>query len=90
MIRQIIALFDEYQCNENAEHTQGDEGERAQGFWNGARADRLRIVEAASDAATHKKTRRSIPSRPKRAADPSGARGKRLIGSMGVKSIASI
>jgi site-specific DNA recombinase len=38
MIRQIMALFDEYQSRENAKHTLRAMNENArQGFWNGAR-----------------------------------------------------
>jgi site-specific DNA recombinase len=37
MVRQIMALFDEYQSKENAEHTLRAMKESArQGFWNGA------------------------------------------------------
>jgi len=37
MIRQIMALFDEYQSRENAKHTLRAMKENArQGFWNGA------------------------------------------------------
>jgi site-specific DNA recombinase len=37
MIRQIMALFDEYQSKENAKHTLRAMKENArQGFWNGA------------------------------------------------------
>jgi DNA invertase Pin-like site-specific DNA recombinase len=39
MIRQIMALFDEYQSKENAKHTLRAMNENArQGFWNGSRA----------------------------------------------------
>jgi site-specific DNA recombinase len=49
MIRQIMALFDEYQSKENAKHTLRAMKENArQGFWNGALpAIGYRIVEAA-------------------------------------------
>ena len=49
MIRQIMALFDEYQSKENAKHTLRAMKENArQGFWNGAfRPIGYRIVEAA-------------------------------------------
>ncbi|WP_246518582.1 recombinase family protein [Ancylobacter lacus] len=37
MVRQIMALFDEYQSNENAKHVMRALKENArQGFWNGA------------------------------------------------------
>ncbi len=39
MMRQVIALFDEYQSKENAKHVLRSMKENArQGFWNGARA----------------------------------------------------
>jgi DNA invertase Pin-like site-specific DNA recombinase len=42
MIRQIMALFDEYQSKENAKHTLRAMKENArQGFWNGALPHRL-------------------------------------------------
>jgi site-specific DNA recombinase len=49
MIRQIMALFDEYQSKENAKHTLWAMKENArQGFWNGALPPiGYRIVEAA-------------------------------------------
>src|SRR5436189_4543073 len=48
MIRQIMALFDEYQSKENAKHTLRAMKENArQGFWNGALPPiGYRIVEA--------------------------------------------
>src|SRR5258706_13293783 len=49
MIRQIMALFDEYQSKENAKHTLRAMKENArQGFWNGALPPiGYRVVEAA-------------------------------------------
>src|SRR5207247_3694609 len=49
MIRQIMALFDEYQSKENAKHTLRSMTEKArQGFWNGSLPPiGYRIVEAA-------------------------------------------
>jgi site-specific DNA recombinase len=49
MIRQIMALFDEYQSKENAKHTLRAMKENArQGFWNGALPPiGYRIVDAA-------------------------------------------
>jgi DNA invertase Pin-like site-specific DNA recombinase len=48
MIRQIMALFDEYQSKENAKHTLRAMKEKArQGFWNGALPPiGYRVVEA--------------------------------------------
>jgi site-specific DNA recombinase len=52
MIRQIMALFDEYQSKENAKHTLRAMKENTlQGFWNGSLAPiGYRIVEAAEQA----------------------------------------
>jgi DNA invertase Pin-like site-specific DNA recombinase len=48
MMRNVIALFDEYQLKENAKHVLRAMKENArQGFWNGARPPfGFRIVEA--------------------------------------------
>ena len=92
MIRQIMALFDEYQSKENAKHTLRAMKENArQGFWNGARAPiGYRIVDAGQRGQKTKKTLEI---------DPIQAETVRLIfrlahegdgssGTMGVKSIA--
>ena len=43
MMRQIMALFDEYQSKENAKHTLRAMRENArQGYWNGSRPPRVR------------------------------------------------
>lgn len=91
MIRQIMALFDEYQSKENAKHTLRAMKENArQGFWNGARAPiGYRIVDAGQRGQKTKKTLEI---------DPIQAETVRLIfklaregdgssGPMGVKSI---
>lgn len=93
MIRQIMALFDEYQSKENAKHTLRAMKENArQGFWNGALPPiGYRIVEAAEQRGHCTKKTLEI--------DPIQAETVRLIyrlaregngssGSMGVKSIA--
>src|SRR5205823_2337827 len=93
MIRQIMALFDEYQSKENAKHTLRAIKENArQGFWNGALPPiGYRIVEAAEQRGHRTKKTLEI--------DPIQAETVRLIyrlaregngssGSMGVKSIA--
>jgi site-specific DNA recombinase len=93
MIRQIMALFDEYQSKENAKHTLRAMKENArQGFWNGALPPiGYRIVEAAGQHGHRTKKTLEI--------DPIQAETVRLIyrlaregngssGSMGVKSIA--
>ena len=58
MIRQIMALFDEYQSKENAKHTLRAMNENArQGFWNGSRAPiGYRIVDAGQRGQKTKKT----------------------------------
>jgi site-specific DNA recombinase len=92
MIRQIMALFDEYQSKENAKHTLRAMNENArQGFWNGSRPPiGYRIVEAAEQRGHRTKKILEI--------DPIQAKTVRLIfrlaregdgssGPMGVKSI---
>src|SRR6202521_4087969 len=92
MIRQIMALFDEYQSKENAKHTLRAMKENArQGFWNGALPPiGYRIVEASEQRGHRTKKTLEI--------DPVQAETVRLIfrlaregsgssGPMGVKSI---
>jgi site-specific DNA recombinase len=93
MIRQIMALFDEYQSKENAKHTLRAMKENArQGFWNGSLPPiGYRIVEAKEQHGHRTKKTLEI--------DPIQAETVRLIfrlaregdgssGPMGVKSIA--
>ncbi|MDF2812151.1 MAG: Site-specific recombinase, partial [Microvirga sp.] len=93
MMRQIMALFDEYQSKENAKHVLRAQKENArQGFWNGARPPiGYRVVEAEQRGAKVKK---------KLEIDPLHADTVRLIfdlalngdgrsGPMGVKAIVS-
>ncbi len=92
MIRQIMALFDEYQSKENAKHTLRAMKENArQGFWNGSLPPiGYRIVEAPEQHGHRTKKTLEI--------DPIQAETVRLIfrlaregdgssGPMGVKSI---
>ncbi|UCI19921.1 recombinase family protein [Mesorhizobium sp. B2-1-8] len=92
MMRQIMALFDEYQSKENAKHVLRAMNENArQGFWNGALPPiGYRIVAAEQRGSKTKK---------KLEVDPLHAESVRLIyrlflqgngisGPMGVKSIA--
>ncbi|WP_334387774.1 recombinase family protein [Bradyrhizobium sp. AZCC 2262] len=94
MIRQIMALFDEYQSKENAKHTLRAMKENArQGFWNGALPPiGYRIVEASEQRGHRIKKTLEV--------DPVQAETVRLIfrlaregdgraGAMGVKSIAT-
>ena len=57
MMRQIMALFDEYQSKENAKHTLRAMRENArQGYWNGSRPPfGYRIVAAEQRGARTKK-----------------------------------
>jgi hypothetical protein len=57
MMRQVLALFDEYQSKENAKHVLRAMKENArQGFWNGARTPfGYRSVEAERSGARIKK-----------------------------------
>ncbi|WP_183189826.1 recombinase family protein [Ancylobacter tetraedralis] len=93
MMRQIMALFDEYPSKENAKHVLRAQKENArQGFWNGARPPiGYRVVEAEQRGAKVKK---------KLEIDPLHADTVRLIyrlavegdgttGQMGVKNIVS-
>ncbi|GLI94222.1 resolvase [Methylocystis echinoides] len=93
MMRQIMALFDEYQSKENAKHVLRAMNENArQGFWNGARPPiGYRIVAAEQRGSKIKK---------KLEIDPLHADTVRLIyrlflegdgtrGAMGVKAIAT-
>ena len=93
MMRQVIALFDEYQSKENAKHVLRSMKENTrQGFWNGSRPPLgYKIVEAE---------RRGVRAKKKLAIDPIEAETVRLVfrlfvegddgsGPMGVKAIAS-
>ena len=93
MMRQVIALFDEYQSKENAKHVLRAMKENArQGFWNGARPP--------LGYTTMEAERRGTRAKKKLAIDPVEAEQVRLIfklyveghngsGPMGIKSIAS-
>jgi DNA invertase Pin-like site-specific DNA recombinase len=94
MIRQIMALFDEYQSKENAKHTLRAMKENArQGFWNGALPPiGYRIVEATEQRGHRtKKPWRLILSRPRQCALSSASRAKEMApqAPMGIKSIAT-
>jgi DNA invertase Pin-like site-specific DNA recombinase len=91
MMRQIMALFDEYQSRENAKHTLRAMNENArQGFWNGSRPPfGYRVVDAEKRGQKIKK---------RLAVDPIQAETVRTIfslylegdgqtGPMGIKSI---
>jgi site-specific DNA recombinase len=93
MVRQVFALFDEYQSKENAKHTLRAMQENArQGFWNGSKAPYGYAVVAAEQRGAKTKKRLAI--------DPVEAEVVRLIfrlfregdgvsGPMGVKAITS-
>jgi site-specific DNA recombinase len=94
MVRQVFALFDEYQSKENAKHTLRAMRENArQGFWNGSKAPYGYAIVAAEQRGAKTKKRLAI--------DPVEAEVVRLIfrlfregdgtsGPMGVKSITSV
>jgi len=93
MVRQVFALFDEYQSKENAKHVLRAMQENArQGFWNGAAAPYGYAIVAAEQ--------RGAKTKKKLAIDPVEAEVVRLIfrliaegdgtcGPMGVKAVAS-
>ena len=93
MVRQVFALFDEYQSKENAKHVLRAMQENArQGFWNGSAAPFGYKVIAAEQRGTKTKKKLAI--------DPVEAETVRLIfrliregdgtaGPMGVKAAAS-
>lgn len=93
MVRQVFALFDEYQSKENAKHVLRAMQENArQGFWNGAAAPYGYAIVAAEQ--------RGAKTKKKLAVDPVEAEVVRLIfrliregdgasGPMGVKAAAS-
>lgn len=93
MVRQVFALFDEYQSKENAKHTLRAMQENArQGFWNGSKAPYGYAVVAAEQRGAKTKKRLAV--------DPVEAETVRLIfrlflegdgtgGPMGVKAVAA-
>ena len=93
MIRQIMALFDEYQSKENAKHTLRAMKENArQGFWNGALAPiGYRTVEAAEQRGHRTKKTLEIDPIQAETVRPIfrlAREGNGSLGPMGVKSIA--
>lgn len=92
MVRQVFALFDEYQSKENAKHVLRAMQENArQGFWNGARPPFGYTLVVAEQRGAKQKKRLAV--------DPLEAESVRLIfklitqgdgttGPMGVKSAA--
>jgi site-specific DNA recombinase len=81
MVRQVFALFDEYQSKENAKHTLRAMQENArQGFWNGSKAPYGYAVVAAEQRGAKTKKRLAI--------DPVEAEVIRLIFSCFAKATA--
>ncbi len=93
MMRQIMALFDEYQSKENAKHVLRAQKENArQGFWNGARPPiGYRVVEAEQRGAKVKKKLEIDPLHADtvRLIFDLALNGDRRSGPMGVKAIVS-
>ncbi|WP_233586789.1 recombinase family protein [Caulobacter sp. 602-1] len=91
MMRQIMALFDEYQSRENAKHTLRAMKENArQGFWNGARPPLgYRVVVAEQRGAKAKKKLEVDPlqSETIRRIFRLAIHGEGASGPMGVKAI---
>jgi site-specific DNA recombinase len=91
MMRQIMALFDEYQSKENAKHVLRAMKENArQGFWNGSLPPiGYRVVAAEQRGAKVKKKLEIDPhhAEPVRLAFQLALRGDGTSGPMGVKSI---
>ena len=91
MMRQVIALFDEYQSKENAKHVLRSMKENArQGFWNGARPPFGYTASRSSGAAPDQEEARHRSGRGRdRPADvPPVPRRRQGSGPMGVKAIA--
>ncbi len=92
MMRQIMALFDEYQSKENAKHTLRALKENArQGFWNGALPPiGYRVVDAEKRGAKVKKKLEIDPLHADtvRLAFRLSLEGDGVSGRMGVKAIA--
>jgi len=92
MMRQIMALFDEYQSKENAKHTLRALKENArQGFWNGALPPiGYRVVDAEKRGAKVKKKLEIDPLHADtvRLAFKRSLEGDGVSGRMGVKAIA--
>jgi site-specific DNA recombinase len=93
MMRQIMALFDEYQSKENAKHVLRAMKENArQGFWNGSLPPiGYRVVAAEQRGAKIKKKLEIDPHHAEtvRLAFQLALRGDGTSGSMGVKAITS-
>ena len=61
MVRQVFALFDEYQSKENAKHTLRAMKENArQGFWNGSKAPYGYAIVAAEQRGSKTKKRLAV------------------------------
>jgi DNA invertase Pin-like site-specific DNA recombinase len=93
MMRQVIALFDEYQSKENAKHVLRSMKENTrQGFWNGSRPPLgYKIVEAERRGARAKKKLAidSIDAETVRLVFRLFVEGENGSGPMGIKTIAS-
>lgn len=81
MMRQIMALFDEYQSKENAKHTLRAMRENArQGYWNGSRPPfGYKIVAAEQRGARTKRRSSLIRHRLRRSSSCSVSHGSALM-----------
>lgn len=86
MVRQVFALFDEYQSKENAKHTLRAMQENArQGFWNGSKAPYGYAIVAAEQRGAKTKKRLAIdpdvPAVPRRRrlVRPDGRQGPHML-----------
>jgi hypothetical protein len=91
MIRQIMALFDEYQSKENAKHTLRAMKENArQGFWNGALPPiGYRIVEAAEQRGHRTKKALENPGRDRAAVPPRSTMLRAWANALGETAVTS-
>ena len=80
MMRQVIALFDEYQSKENAKHVLRSMKENArQGYWNGSRPPfGYKAVEVERRGSRIKKSSPLIRSRPRPCGSSSGYSSKAM------------
>ena len=93
MVRQVFALFDEYQSKENAKHTLRAMQENArQGFWNGSKAPYGYAIVAAEQRGAKTKKRLAVDPVEAESRAPhvqAFREGDGTWGPMGVKAVTS-